>query len=255
LRQGGFILLKIEDLHVKVGDREILKGVNIEIGDEKTCVLFGPNGSGKSTLLATIMGYSYCEVTKGKILFKGEDITHKRIDERAKMGIGMMMQRPPNVVGVRLGSLVKAAAGGDNGTIERADEFRMSGFLDRDVNVGFSGGEIKRSELLQLSAQNPNFLLLDEPESGVDIESMALVGRKVHDLLYGEKQGCKGSRASALVITHTGQILDHIGADCAYVMMEGRIVCSGRPTDILKDIRERGYGECISCRQPKIVKM
>jgi len=245
-------LLKIEDLHVKVGDREILRGVDLEVGDGKTCVLFGPNGSGKSTLLATIMGFSYCEVTKGRVVFKGKDITDAPIDERAKMGIGMMMQRPPNVVGVKLGDLVTAAAKGDGGIRERAEDFRMSGFMDRDINVGFSGGEIKRSELLQLTAQNPSFLLLDEPESGVDLESIDLVGKKVRDLLYGGETGCKGNHASALVITHTGQILDYIGADCAYVLRDGRIRCSGRPADILKDIRERGYGECIQCR---LVKM
>jgi Fe-S cluster assembly ATP-binding protein len=254
--KGAYILLKIEDLHVTVGDREILKGVDLEVADGQTCVLFGPNGSGKSTLLATIMGFAHCKVTGGRVLFKGEDITRMPIDERAKLGIGMMLQRPPNVVGVKLGSLVKAAGKGGDDLVKRADEFRMSDFLERDVNVGFSGGEIKRSELLQLSAQNPMFLLLDEPESGVDIESMGLIGKKVHDLLYRNDKGCRGGRhASALVITHTGEILNHIGADCAYVMRDGRIRCSGRPADILKDIRERGYGECISCRQPPVVKI
>lgn len=245
-------MLKVEDLHVKVGDRKILKGVDLEVADGKTCVLFGPNGSGKSTLLATIMGFSYCEVTQGRVLFKGEDITNMPIDERAKMGIGMMMQRPPNVVGVKLGDIVTAAAKGRSEFVQRSGEFKMSNFLDRDINVGFSGGEIKRSELLQLTAQNPSFLLLDEPESGVDLESIDLVGKKVHDLLYEDKAGCKGNRASALVITHTGQILEYIGADCAYVLREGKIGCSGRPADILKDIRERGYGECVQCRMVKM---
>jgi len=244
-------LLKIEDLHVSVGDREILKGIDLTIKMSETSVLFGPNGSGKSTLLATIMGYSYCNVTKGKITFRGKDITHMSVSERAKMGIGMMMQRPPNVVGVKLGTLVSVVGGkdvGGRGVIGKAGEFRMSDFLDRDVNVGFSGGEIKRSELLQLTAQNPSFLLLDEPESGVDLESIDLVGKKVHDLLYSGRD-CKGIRASALVITHTGQILDYIGADCAYVLRDGKIRCSGRPADLLKDIRENGYGECSQCRK------
>lgn len=245
-------MLKVEGLHVKVGDREILKGVDLEVQEGKTCVLFGPNGSGKSTLLATIMGFAYCEVTAGKVTFKGKDITHMPIDERAKMGIGMMMQRPPNVVGVKLKDIVKAAAGGSEEMIERAAEFRMSNFLERDINVGFSGGEIKRSELLQLTAQRPSFILLDEPESGVDLESIDMVGSKVHDLLYSTDKNCKGAHASALVITHTGQILDYIGADCAYVLRDGRIGCSGRPADILKDIRERGYGECVQCRKVKM---
>ena len=251
-------MLEIKDLHVEAGSREILKGVSLTIGEGETCVLFGPNGSGKSTLLAAIMGYGHCTVTKGEILFKGQDITHMGVDERARLGIGMMMERPPNVAGVKLGDLVRAAAVNDPNATKDAESFKMDNFLERDVNVGFSGGEIKRSELLQLSAQKPDFVLLDEPESGVDLESIDLIGRKVHDLLYMKsgKKGCDGSRCarhvSALVITHTGQILDYIGADKAYILQNGVIRCSGRPTDLLKDIRERGYKECISCRMVNI---
>ena len=251
-------MLEIKDLHVEAGGREILKGVSLTITEGETCVLFGPNGSGKSTLLAAIMGYGHCTVTKGEILFKGQDITHMGVDERARLGIGMMMQRPPNVAGVKLGDLVRAAAGNDPNATKDAESFKMDNFLERDVNVGFSGGEIKRSELLQLSAQKPDFVLLDEPESGVDLESIDLIGRKVHDLLYMKsgKKGCDGSRCarhvSALVITHTGQILDYLGADKAYILQNGVIRCSGRPTDLLKDIRERGYKECISCRMVNI---
>ena len=252
-------MLEIKDLHVEAGGREILKGVSLTVKEGETCVLFGPNGSGKSTMLAAIMGYSTCKVTKGQIIFKGQDITDMSVDERAKLGIGMMMQRPPNVTGVRLGDLVKATAQGDETVLAKSSEFKMDSFLERDVNVGFSGGEIKRSELLQLTAQKPDFVLLDEPESGVDLESIDLIGQKVHDLLYAKKdnkcQNCSmdGNRhVSSLVITHTGQILDYIGADKAFVLKEGLIRCTGRPMDILKDIRERGYGECISCRMVQI---
>lgn len=254
----GAIMLEIIDLHVEAGGREILKGVSLKINEGETCVLFGPNGSGKSTLLAAIMGYRHCKVTSGKIMFKGQDITEMGVDERARLGIGMMMQRPPNVSGVKLGDLVKATAKGDASVLDKAESFKMDNFLGRDVNVGFSGGEIKRSELLQLTAQKPDFVLLDEPESGVDLESIDLIGRKVHDLLYTKdgNKACDGSRCarhvSALVITHTGQILDYIGADKAYILQNGIIRCSGRPTDLLKDIRERGYKECISCRMVNI---
>ena len=245
-------LLRIEDLHVEAGGREILKGIDLKIDDGQTCVLFGPNGSGKSTLLAAIMGLGHCTVTKGRILYNDIDITHMPIDERAKLGIGMMMQRPPNIVGVKLKDLVSAVADDKDQILKRSDEFRMDNFLDRDINVGFSGGEIKRSELLQLTAQRPKFILLDEPESGVDLESIDLIGKKVHSLLYGDTRCKLGKCVSALVITHTGQILDHIGADKAYVLNDGRIKCSGRPTDLLKDIRERGYKECIQCRMVKM---
>ncbi len=250
-------MLDVVDLHVEAGGREILKGITFSVADGETCVLFGPNGSGKSTLLAAIMGYGTCKVTKGKIVFKGTNITDMPVDERAKLGIGMMMQRPPNVVGVKLGDLIKTTSDDGEAVIKRAPEFRMDKFLDRDINVGFSGGEIKRSELMQLTAQKPEFILLDEPESGVDLESIDLIGKKVHELLYagtnGKCQSCSSKRhVSSLVITHTGQILDYIGADKAYVLQEGKIRCSGRPMDILNDIRERGYGECISCRMVKI---
>jgi len=245
-------LLRIEDLHVEAGGREILKGIDLEVGDGQTCVLFGPNGSGKSTLLAAIMGLGHCKVTKGRILYNDVDITNMPIDERARLGIGMMMQRPPNIVGVRLQDLVSAVSKDGNDMLGKADEFRMNEFLERDINVGFSGGEIKRSELLQLTAQRPCFILLDEPESGVDLESIGLVGKKVHELLYGDSHCSLGKSVSALVITHTGQILDHIGADHAYILKDGNIKCSGRPTDLLKDIRERGYKECIQCRMVKM---
>jgi len=248
-------LLIIEDLHVEVEGREVLKGIDLEIKPGQTCVLFGPNGSGKSTLLATIMGFGQFKVTKGRILFNGQDITAMPIDERAKLGIGMLLQRPPNVVGLRLGDLVKAAGCEELDVPSLAEGFKMKAFLDRDVNVGFSGGELKRSELLQLTAQKPNFLLLDEPESGVDMESIDLVGNKIHDLLYSTKS-CgrekENDTISALVITHTGEILKYIGADCAYIIRDGKIRCSGRPMDLLKEIKDKGYGECIKCRMVKI---
>lgn len=247
-------MLKIVNLHAEAGEREILRGVDLTINEGETAVLFGPNGSGKSTLLSTIMGYSTTKVTEGEILFKGEDITEMTVDQRAKLGIGMMMQRPPNIYGVRLGDLLNATSGKNSGIIDDAPKFKMERFLDREINVGFSGGEIKRSELLQLTAQKPEFILLDEPESGVDLENIDLIGSKVRELLY-DGHGCGGSaqrHVSSLVITHTGQILDYIGADRAYVMKNGRIQCSGRPADLLKDIKEHGYGECAACQTIKL---
>lgn len=245
-------MLTIKDLHAEAGGREILKGVNLSVDEGETVVLFGPNGSGKSTLLSTIMGYSTVEVTQGEIIFKGTDITDMSVDKRAKLGIGMMMQRPPNIFGVKLGDLIRTSSVDADAILADADKFKMNNFLDREVNVGFSGGEIKRSELLQLTAQKPEFILLDEPESGVDLENIDLIGNKVHDLLYDKAcpEGKPRQRhVSSLVITHTGQILDYIGADRAYIMKNGRIVCSGRPTDLLKEIKEKGYGDCGSCPQ------
>jgi len=235
-------MLKIVDLHARAGEREILKGVNLTVNEGETCVLFGPNGSGKSTLMATIMGYSTIEVTSGQILYKGVDITSMTVDERAKMGIGMMMQRPPNIFGVKLGDLIRATSENGDEILKDAGSFKMDSFLDREVNVGFSGGEIKRSELLQLTAQKPELILLDEPESGVDLEIIDLIGNKTRDLLnYGKNE--VGRHVSSLVITHTGQILNYIEADTAYIIRSGRIVSQGKPMEFLKDIRENGYGE------------
>ncbi len=246
-------MLEIKNLHAEAGGRKILKGVDLVVEEGETCILFGPNGSGKSTLLSAIMGYSTNHITDGQIIFKGKDITHLPVDQRAKMGIGMMMQRPPNVTGVKLGDLIITAAedGYGEDVLSEASEFRMKEFLDRDVNVGFSGGEIKRSELLQLTAQSPDLILLDEPESGVDLQSIDLIGNKVRDLLYDKINSRRSTpkSVSALVITHTGQILDYIGADKAYVMGEGRIRCSGRPADLLKVIKMNGYGDCGVCKK------
>jgi Fe-S cluster assembly ATP-binding protein len=159
------------------------------------------------------------------------------------------MQRPPNLVGVQLGGLVKTMSKGKVIANELAKELDLTNFLERDVNVGFSGGEIKRSELFQLTAQCPSFVMLDEPESGVDIVSISKVGAKVHDLIQGTS--CAGKRdqvgKGALVITHTGQILDYINADRGYVMCKGTVACAGNPRELLAEIRSKGYDECISC--------
>jgi Fe-S cluster assembly ATP-binding protein len=201
--------LEIENLSVEVGGREVLHDVDLTVMSGYTNVLFGPNGSGKSSLLMTIMGFGGYKVTKGTIKFQGEDITHKSVSDRAQLGIGLMMQRPPNLVGVRLGELVKVTGKNRVDPNILAKDLDMNAFLERDVNVGFSGGEIKRSELLQLEAQNPCFYMLDEPESGVDLVSIQRVGEKVRELLHGIS--CAGKRdnngKSALVITHTGRSL------------------------------------------------
>ncbi len=236
-------LLEIKDLHVEAAGREILKGVTLSLEEGEICVLFGPNGSGKSTLLASIMGYGMTHVTSGQIIFKGVDITNMPVDQRAKLGIGMMMQRPPNVIGVTLGNLVAATLKNGKGEAGLEKEFKMQEFLGRDVNVGFSGGEIKRSELMQLSAQAPDFVMLDEPESGVDLENIGLIGRKVHHLIYGTDEGDERLKeVSAFVITHTGQIMDYIGADKAYVLVHGKIAKVGDPIEVLEDIKTNGYG-------------
>jgi Fe-S cluster assembly ATP-binding protein len=249
-------MLEIENLTVEVGGKEILHNLSLNVMTGYTTVLFGPNGSGKSTLLMTIMGFSGYKVKSGRILLNGEDITHMPVNERAKRGIGMMMQRPPNLTGVRLRDLVRVTGRGKVDPSALAEDLNMSSFLDRDVNVGFSGGEIKRSEILQLEAQNPCLLLLDEPESGVDLVSIEKLGVKVGDLLQGPSH-CAGWRQrsgkAALIITHTGQILDYVEADRGYVMCDGTVACSGNPRELLAEIRKMGYNECIRCKMNRSI--
>jgi Fe-S cluster assembly ATP-binding protein len=243
-------MLDIEDLHVKVGDREVLHDINLHIGEGETHVLLGPNGSGKTTLLMTIMGYSQYTITEGKIVFKGEDVTKMKAHERAKRGIGMLFQRPPTISGLKLGKLLTAISQTKDENIpELAASLHMDRFLDRDINKGFSGGEIKRSEVLQLTIQNPDFIMLDEPESGVDIENISLIGNAIGSLLEKDKRIVKRQK-SGLVITHTGYILDYLETDRGHVMCDGQIKCHGNPREIMKDIKERGYRECLECRNP-----
>jgi Fe-S cluster assembly ATP-binding protein len=242
-------MLHIEDLHVNVGDKEVLHDVNLHIDEGETHVLLGPNGSGKTTLLMTIMGYTNYTITSGTITFKGEDVTKMHAHERAKRGIGMLFQRPPTISGLKLGKLLTAISKKREVNIpELAGSVHMGSFLERDINKGFSGGEIKRSEVLQLMIQNPDFIMLDEPESGVDLENISLIGKAIGSLLEKEKHLIKRQK-SGLVITHTGYILDYIDADKGHVMCEGQIRCHGNPREILKDIKQRGYKECLECRQ------
>ena len=250
-------MLKIEDLHVKIGEREVLKGINLEIKEDETFILFGPNGSGKTSLLMALMGFAGYEVTGGRIIFRGTDITHAPVYERARLGIGMSFQRPPTIHGLKTRHLVQTGAREEEIDVDAlAAKVNFDTFLERDINSGFSGGEIKRSELLQLMAQDPNLLLFDEPESGVDLENMQLIGRTVRTLLEGEvapqpgvsmKEQKERSRKSGLIITHTGYILDYVNADRGQVLYNGHLCCEARPRDILEHIRQYGYQECVKC--------
>ena len=242
-------MLDISDLHVEVDGTEVLHDINLHIGWGETHVLMGPNGSGKSTLLKTIMGFGGYTITSGSIVFKGQDITRMPIHERAHLGIGMMFQNPPAISGLKLGKLLTAISGLKEDEIEAlARSVNMGQFLNRDINVGFSGGEIKRSEVLQLKVQQPDFLMLDEPESGVDLENMNLMGREIATLLEKDVR-IVNRRRSGLIITHTGYILDYVDADQGHVIIEGQIRCHGNPREILRLVKEKGYGECLRCKQ------
>lgn len=201
----------------------------------------------------TILGFPKYRVTNGQIIFKGEDITDLSTTERVRMGIGVSFQNPPAIRGVKLMDLLKVESG-----METEDELTPElrglaakmkfdeSFLERDVNLGFSGGEVKRSEILQLMAQKPDFIMFDEPDSGVDIENVELLAEEINVLLDKDKK--PGLRKKAgLLITHLGYILNFVSADTAHVLMDGRIACSGNPQEIIEDIRKDGFKGCVEC--------
>jgi len=242
-------LLEIKDLAVEVGGKEILHNVSLTIKPGETHVLFGPNGSGKTTLLMAIMGLPKYRVIRGSILFKGKNITGLSVDERARLGIGLALQRPPVVRGVKTRDMVAACMrerASDEAIRRLAEKAGMVDFLDRELNYGFSGGETKRSELLQLLAQDPELALLDEPESGVDLVNVALIGELINELLH-KGHPMRERKHSGLIITHTGHILDYVHARTGYVLLDGRLVCEGDPLEILETIKRKGYAECWKC--------
>jgi Fe-S cluster assembly ATP-binding protein len=245
-------MLEVRGLTLGVEGRTLLSDVTMHIATGETVALFGPNGSGKTSLLNAIIGMPGYRVVSGSVIFKGQDVTALPMDERARLGMGISFQRPPAVRGVRLGELVRIcmeARGGYDESLAGgfAHLLNLEGFLQRDVNLGFSGGEIKRSELLQLLAQAPDLVMFDEPDSGVDLVSITRVGEVMNALL--EKSRPAGARTKAgLVISHAGHILDYVNADRAYVLLDGSLYCSGNPRDLLDDIRHRGYEGCVKCK-------
>ena len=243
-------MLEIENLHVDIGDKEVLKGVDLTVPKGELHSLFGPNGCGKSTLIKAVMGFSEYVVTEGSIILNGEDITGLTIDERAKKGLGIALQNPPAVPGVTLGKMLDIASGGAE-LNDMPERMEVKKFMNRDVNLGLSGGESKRAELAQMVAMGPRFAMLDEPESGVDIENVYLVARAI-DCILGrggicEQINIRDMESSALIITHTGEVLRFLNADKGHVMIDGEIRCTGNPLEILKIIREKGYQECEVC--------
>ena len=239
--------LEVKDLSVKVENRLILKDITFNLKSHESHILFGPNGSGKTTLISALMGLPSYEVISGKISFLGIDITDKSVEERARLGMVVSFQNPPEITGVKLADLLKLCLGKtpiDNFTEDEQaliDAFKLTDFVDRDINVGFSGGERKRSEILQLIFLKPKLLLLDEPDSGVDVESLRLIAGEIQR--YVERSG-----SSALIITHKGDILEYIEAKYGCILLGGKFHCFRHPTHIYNDIKKLGYEECVACR-------
>jgi len=243
-------ILEVEGLTVSIQGKTILNNLNFTLKQGESHILFGPNGSGKTTLIGALLGLPSYEIVAGKICFMGQDITKKSTDERAKLGIVVSFQSPPEIAGVKLGDLLKLCLGkkpNDPFSIEEqklVEVFKLTNFLNRDINVGFSGGERKRAEILQLIFLKGKLLLLDEPDSGVDVESLKLLATELQN--YIEKTG-----AAALLITHKGDIIDYIRAKYGCILLSGNFHCFTQPQKMYEEIKQFGYEECVACRRRK----
>jgi Fe-S cluster assembly ATP-binding protein len=243
-------LLEIEDLHASVEDREILKGINLTVGAGEVHAIMGPNGSGKSTLAYVLAGRSGYEVTGGSVRFKGEDLLAMEPDERAAAGVFLAFQYPIEIPGVATMTFLKTALNAQRkkrgepelSTPEFIKKVRDAAerlhvtqeMLRRPLNVGFSGGEKKRNEILQMALLEPALCVLDETDSGLDIDALRTVADGVN-LLRGPERGM-------LVITHYQRLLDYIVPDRVHVMADGRIVRSG-DKELALELEKRGYAE------------
>ncbi|MBI9095466.1 MAG: ABC transporter ATP-binding protein [Sphaerochaeta sp.] len=243
-------ILEIKDLCVCAGTKEVLNHIDLVIPNGEVHALLGQNGSGKTSLMMTIMGFPEYEVTHGQILFKGRDITESDVCERARLGIAIAQQRPPTIRGVTLRDILAYVLRNEDNPEKKIDELaqasRLESFLDRDINHGLSGGEIKRAELVQLLALSPIFSMMDEPDSGVDVEALSLMGALITQL-FSLDVNHPVRRRAGLIITHTGNILNRFPIDKAHVMVHGRIGCSGNPSLLLGHINAYGYDSCIRC--------
>lgn len=238
--------LEIKDLHVSIEDKEILKCVNLTLKTGEIHAIMGPNGTGKSTLSAAIMGNPNYEVTQGEILLDGQNILELEVDERARLGLFLAMQYPSEIPGITNAEFMRAAI---NARREEDDKISVREFLkkldekmdllnmpeemaERYLNEGFSGGEKKRNEILQLLMLEPSFAILDEIDSGLDIDALKVVAKGVNAM--------RGDDFGALIITHYQRLLNYITPDVVHIMMDGRVVLTG-DADLAKRLEAEGY--------------
>ena len=241
-------MLKIENLHASIGDKEILKGINLTVGKGEVHAIMGPNGSGKSTLSSVLVGHPTYEVTEGSVTFEGEDILELEPEERAHRGLFLSFQYPVEIPGVSMVNFMRAALN-ERRKAAGLDPLPAAEFLklmkqkrelveldnklaSRSVNEGFSGGEKKRNEIFQMAMLEPKLAILDETDSGLDIDALRIVANGVNALRSPER--------SAIVITHYQRLLDYIKPDFVHVLHNGRIVKSGGP-ELALELEEKGY--------------
>ena len=237
-------MLKIENLHAEIDGTEILKGVDLEINPGEVHAIMGPNGSGKSTLANVIMGNPVYEVTDGKIIFENEEITDEPVDNRAKLGMFLAFQYPESIPGVTIVNMLKTALTNIEETEYTTLELRLkvaeameqlglsADFADRYLNEGFSGGERKRNEILQLAVLNPKLAVLDETDSGLDVDGLKVVGEGVSKLKTPDK--------GYLVVTHYQRLLEYIKPDFVHVFVDGKIIETGG-IELSDKLEQEGY--------------
>lgn len=236
--------LEIKNLHVEIERKEILKGVNLTVDSGRVCALMGPNGSGKSTLAQTLMGHPKYKITKGKILIDGKEINEMSPDERAKLGLFLSFQYPKAISGVTLGSFLRAAYNSvKEKNISVLDFYKLlqekmaelqvdKSFAKRYVNEGFSGGEKKKAEILQMSVLEPEIVILDETDSGLDVDALKIVAEGINNF--------RNEKRSFLLITHYNRILRYITPDVVFVMQDGKIVKEGGKK-LAEQIEKEGF--------------
>jgi Fe-S cluster assembly ATP-binding protein len=237
-------MLKIENLQVEIDDQEIVKGLDLEVGEGEIHAIMGPNGSGKSTLANVLMGHPRYEVTGGAVTFRGEDVFELEADERAKLGMFLAFQYPSEVPGVSVANFLRTAVNSvREEELSAMEMYRLiqdkmkimqmdPKFAERYLNEGFSGGEKKRNEILQMLMLDPKLAIMDETDSGLDIDALQVVAKGVNEL--------KGPEFSAVIITHYQRILRYIEPDRVHVMLDGRLVTSGGK-ELALDLEDKGY--------------
>src|SRR5687768_11963733 len=248
-------LLVIEDLHASVEGNEILRGVDLVVNEGELHALMGPNGSGKSTLAKVLAGHPAYEVTGGPVRYKGEDLLALEVDQRAREGVLLAFQYPAEIPGVTIAQFLRQAAvaraGREISVLDFYDDLRKAmdllqvdrKFAERFVNDGFSGGEKKRNEILQLATLAPDLALLDETDSGLDIDALQVVSEGVNTMHQRRPE------MGVLIITHYQRILNYIAPEHVHVMVRGRIVRSGGP-ELSKELEVEGYREYSAPAQP-----
>ena len=241
-------LLEIENLHVEADGAEILRGVDLTVGAGEVHALMGPNGAGKSTLAATLLGHPSYRVTEGAVRFRGEDVTHWATDARGKAGMFLAFQYPESIEGVSVVQFLRQAISARRGEDVSVLEVRLSmtewmerlgmdpSFGERHLNQGFSGGEKKRNEVLQMALLEPELAVLDETDSGLDIDALGVVGRGVRTVREQRPE------LGVLVVTHYQRLLEDLVPDQVHLLVDGRIVDSGGP-ELAKRIEQAGYDE------------